>query len=81
MKLTGKLKDEVSKFDSLEEKKNIIAQAGMELTDDELEKVAGGAGGKSSVKHYCDSCKKETSFNLYSGGRAICSVCNKQIML
>ena len=26
-----------------EEKKDIIAQAGMELTDDELEMVAGGA--------------------------------------
>lgn len=42
MKLTGELKDKVDKADTIEEKKDIIAQAGIELTDDELEKVAGG---------------------------------------
>ena len=78
MKLTGVLKKKVEVAETMETKKDIIADAGMELTDDELENVAGG---KSSDKHYCDSCKKETSFNLYSGGRAICSVCGKQIML
>ena len=81
MKLTGVLKQKVDEAETMETKKDIIADAGMELTDDELEKVAGGAGGTSSVKHYCDSCKKDTLFSLYSGGRAICSVCNKQIML
>ena len=44
MKLTGILKDKVSKAETKEEKKDIIAQAGMELTDDELEMVAGGIG-------------------------------------
>ena len=43
MKLTGILKDKVSKAETKEEKKDIIAQAGMELTDEELENVAGGA--------------------------------------
>ena len=43
MKLTGILKDKVSKAETKEEKKDIIAQAGMELTDDELEMVAGGS--------------------------------------
>ena len=44
MKLTGILKDKVDKAETKEEKKDIIAQAGMELSDDELEMVAGGAG-------------------------------------
>ena len=42
MKLTGELKDKVDAVETAEEKKDIIAQAGMELTDDELENVAGG---------------------------------------
>ena len=42
MKLLGFLKDKVDKAETKEEKKNIIAEAGMELTDDELEGVAGG---------------------------------------
>ena len=42
MILTGELKDKVSNAETLEEKKKIIAEAGMELTDDELENVAGG---------------------------------------
>ena len=42
MKLTGILKDKVDKAETMEAKKDIIAQAGMELTDDELEGVAGG---------------------------------------
>lgn len=43
MKLTGILKNKVDKAETKEEKKDIIAQAGMELTDDELEMVAGGS--------------------------------------
>ena len=42
MKLTGELKDKVAEAETMDEKKDIIAEAGMELTDDELEKVAGG---------------------------------------
>ena len=42
MNLTGNLKDKVEKAETMEEKKNIIADAGMELTDEELEGVAGG---------------------------------------
>lgn len=41
--MTGELKDKVEKAETIEEKKNIIADAGMELTDDELEDVTGGA--------------------------------------
>ena len=42
MKLTGKLKDKVDKAETKEEAKELIAQAGMELTDEELNQVAGG---------------------------------------
>ena len=42
MKLTGNLKNQVEKAESKEEKKILIEKAGMELTDDELNMVAGG---------------------------------------
>ena len=42
MKLTGILKTKVDKAETMEEKKGIIADAGMELNDDELNEVAGG---------------------------------------
>ena len=45
MKLTGDLKNQVEKAESKEEKKKLIENAGMELTDDELDEVAGGIGG------------------------------------
>ena len=45
MKLTGDLKNQVEKAESKEEKKKLIENAGMELTDDELDEVAGGFGG------------------------------------
>ena len=32
-------------------------------------------------KKMCPDCKKETTFNLYTGGRAICQECGKEIML
>lgn len=43
MKLTGLLKNKVEEAQTKEEKKAIIAEAGMELTDEELDGVAGGA--------------------------------------
>ena len=42
MKLTGKLKDQVEKAETKDEKKSLIENAGMLLNDDELEMVAGG---------------------------------------
>ena len=42
MKLIGKLKKQVENTNDKEEAKKIIADAGMELTDDELDMVAGG---------------------------------------
>ena len=43
MKLIGKLKEMVEKADTKEEAKKVIEEAGMKLTDAELEQVAGGA--------------------------------------
>ena len=45
MKLIGKLKEEVDQAESMEEKKEIIEDAGIELTDEELDMVAGGYEG------------------------------------
>ena len=42
MKLIGKLKNQVDNAQNKEEAKEIIAEAGMLLDDDELDKVAGG---------------------------------------
>ena len=44
MKLIGKLKEKVDKAETREEKKEIIEEAGVALTDEELDKVAGGYG-------------------------------------
>ncbi len=45
MKLTGDLKSKVDNSKNKEEVKGIIEEAGMLLTDEELETVSGGAGG------------------------------------
>ena len=42
MKLVGNLKNQVEKANSKEEAKEIIEKAGMELTSEEVEMVAGG---------------------------------------
>ncbi len=56
MKLTGNLKKQVEKAESKQEKKSLIENAGMLLSDDELENVAGG---KSNL------CK---SYEIYCAG-------------
>ena len=42
MELMGNLKDKVSKAQNKEEARGLIEKAGMKLTDDELDMVAGG---------------------------------------
>ena len=42
MKLVGDLKDKVEKAENQEAAKEIIKEAGMELTDEEMDQVAGG---------------------------------------
>lgn len=67
MNLTGNLKDKVEKAETMEEKKNIIADAGMELTDEELEDVAGGKDGHSHFSVYCDKCQQYIGKHLLDG--------------
>ena len=43
MKLVGELKDKVEKAETRGEAKKVIEEAGMELTDEEMDQVAGGA--------------------------------------
>ena len=43
MELTGKLKEQVEKAETREEAKKIIEEAGISLTDEELDQVAGGS--------------------------------------
>ena len=50
MKLTDELKDKLVKAETIEDKKKVLAEVGVELTDDELEGVAGG-GNKILPKH------------------------------
>lgn len=59
MKLIGELKDKVELAETKEEKKDIIAQAGMEPTNEELESVAGGRGVMTYLK--CFGCNNEWS--------------------
>ena len=42
MKLVGELKERVEEADTREEKKRIIEEAGMELSDEEIDEVSGG---------------------------------------
>ena len=42
MKLKGELKEKVEKAESAAEAKDIIAEAGVELTDEEVADIAGG---------------------------------------
>ncbi len=59
------------------------------LTDDGLESVSGGItrtpantmNTQPKKTEYCPKCETERTFYLYSGGRAICSTCGKEIMM
>ncbi len=58
MKLTGDLKNQVEKAESKEEKKKLIENAGMELTDDELDVVNGGGVGCERTQALCQGLPK-----------------------
>ena len=53
MKLTGDLKTQVESADTKEEKRELIQRAGMILSDDELDQVAGGMYFRN-----CNSCRE-----------------------
>ena len=51
MELTGELKNKVEQAETKEEAKEIVKEAGMLLSDDELDEVAGGLGTRSYQKN------------------------------
>ena len=53
MKLTGNLKKQVENEDTKEGRKKLIEKAGMLLTDDELDRVAGGNYFPAGNKTFC----------------------------
>ena len=61
MKLIGNLKKQVEETKNKEEAKEVIEKAGMELTDDELDQVAGGGRLYSwEGIYYCNQCRKNS---------------------
>ena len=62
MKLVGNLKKQVEETKNKEEAKEVIEKAGMELTDDELDQVAGGGIGRINWMdiYYCNKCHKNS---------------------
>ena len=42
MKPVGELKEKVEKTENLEEAKKVVEEAGMQLTDEEMDDVSGG---------------------------------------
>lgn len=44
MKITPELKEKLEAAKTAEEKKKLLTEAGVELTDEEIEKVAGAGG-------------------------------------
>ena len=59
MKLIGNLKKQVEETKNKEEAKEVIEKAGMELTDEELDQVAGGWALSGRIC-YCDQCHKNS---------------------
>lgn len=54
MKLVGELKEKVDKAENIEDAKQLIEDAGMQLTDSELDNVAGGKRGGPGLMHRPD---------------------------
>ena len=52
MKLVGDLKDKVEKAENQEAANEIIKEAGMDLTDEEMDQVAGGYNGDKFLDKY-----------------------------
>ena len=73
MKLTGNLKKQVEQTESKEEAKKVIEDAGMLLTDDELDRVAGG-GSASEDKPICQCSAPDFGPN---GKLMFCNNCGR----
>jgi len=62
MKLIGDLKKKVDEANTKEEAKELIANAGMELTEEEMDAVSGGQS-KESLCLCCPKCKHPDNGN------------------
>ena len=73
MKLIGNLKKQVDKATDISEKRSLIENAGMKLTDDELDMVVGGSPSVLNVtkkeypRHYSNG---KSSSGSTSGGNS-----------
>ncbi len=66
MKLTGNLKKQVVKAGNKEEARGLIKKAGMLLTDDELNMVAGGQGERwPDPPILCEDCGAALEFGVF----------------
>ena len=59
MKLIGELKKQVESTATKEEAKDVIANAGMELTNEELDDVVGGSTPYNFIKEAFDKLSEE----------------------
>ena len=59
MKLIGELKKQVESTNTKEEAKDVIANAGIELTDDELDNVVGGSTSPNAIKDALNQLSEE----------------------
>ena len=74
MQLIGDLKKQVEKANSKEEAKEIIADAGMMLTDDELNMVTGGKRDEGIVG-ICPECRELARQIPLPNGLRQCGAC------
>ena len=63
MKLIGDLKKKVDEANTKEEAKELIANAGMELTEEEMDAVSGGRSFKGIYIGRCPKCGHELNEN------------------
>ncbi len=73
MKLVGNLKKQVEETTNKEEAKEVIEKAGMELTDEELDKVAGGCDDYNY--DFCEWSPNNTHCFENQNGRIVCTYC------
>ena len=75
MKLIGELKEKVEAAESIEDARRAIEDAGMELTDEELESIAGGRRGLPYDEHptvSCPICGATVAYEYLSAHKAKC---------
>ncbi len=80
MKLTDELEDKVDMAETMEEKEDIIAEAGTELNDDDVEGVAGGFTERSKVAR-CTRCKFRVVLKDFDPVPKSCPRCRGRISI